>query len=308
MTLHWALRTAGVTSMIDTLSLVLKHILDPPASPEAMRKWRDRLDTNFPELANIEIAFDRPSDPYSVSESTINLFLYDVRENAERRINERTWTRSNGQVVMHPPPLRVACSYLVTAWSVVPTEVELAEQRLLGQVLQVLSGFPAIPAWFLEGTALDGQEPPLPMVTAQADGIQNPAEFWNAIGNKLRPSLTVTVTISMPVFEAITEDIVTTRFTGFDVGTGAVEETLIQIGGRVMDSSGKGIATAIVDILDAGLRTQTDPEGRYSFLRVPAGTHTIRVTAIGFEPTTQSLVVPGNSEDYEITLRALTPR
>jgi hypothetical protein len=146
------------------------------------------------------------------------------------------------------------------------------------------------------------------MVTAQADGIQNPAEFWNAIGNKLRPSLTVTVTISMPVFDAVTEDIVTTRFTGFDAGTGVVEETLIQIGGRVLDSSGKEIATAIVDIVDAGLRTQTDLEGRYSFLRVPAGTHTIRVTAVGFEPMTQSLVVPGNSEDYEITLEALTPR
>ena len=54
-------------------------------------------------------------------------------------------------------------------------------------------------------------------------------------------------------------------------------------------------------MLDAGLRAQTDTQGRYWFLRVPAGTHAIRAIAVGFEPKIQSLVVPGRSEDYEVT-------
>ena len=48
------------------------------------------------------------------------------------------------------------------------------------------------------------------MMTAQTDGLKEPAEFWTAIGNKLRPSLTVTVTIGMEVFAPVTAPIVRT--------------------------------------------------------------------------------------------------
>ena len=192
-------------------------------------------------------------------------------------------------------------------------ELVLQEHELFSQVLQVLARYPTIPDQFLQGSLAE-QEPPLPMVALHPDALKNLSEFWTSLGSKLRPSLTVTVTISIPVFADVTEPIVTTKFTGFDVGTGVVEETLIQIGGRVfhqvLNPAGQlvavGIADAIVDILDAGLRAKTDSEGRYSFLRVPPGTHTIRAIAVGFEPKTQPLVVPGRSEDYNDIRVAVT--
>jgi hypothetical protein len=38
---------------------------------------------------------------------------------------------------------------------------------------------------------------------------------------------------------------------------------------------------------------------------VPAGTHTLRAVAPGFQLKSQPLVVPGRPEDYEITLAPL---
>src|SRR5215207_3840324 len=98
--------------MIRDLSLTLQAILDDPA-----------LAASFPELAGAQVVFDRPSDTFNPSQTTIDLFLYDVRENMELRSNEPRLERLNGQTRIHPPPLRVMCSYLVTAWPVGGTEL-----------------------------------------------------------------------------------------------------------------------------------------------------------------------------------------
>lgn len=284
--------------MIRDLSETLRAILEDPG-----------LVTNFPELAAAQISFERPTEQFNPGQTTVDLFLYDMRENLDLRSNEPIIERHNGQATIRQPPLRVACSYLVTAWPVGGAELPLQEHRLLSQVLQVLSGYPTIPDRFWRGS-LVGQEPPLPMVALHPDALKNLSEFWTALGSKLRPSLTVTVTIAMPVLADVTAPIVTTKLTGYDVSSGVVEETLVQIGGRVLnpvilDPAARGIADAIVDVLDAGVRTRTDAEGHYSFVRIPSGAHTIRVVAVGFEPKTQSLVVPGRSQDYEITLTPL---
>ena len=109
-----------------------------------------------------------------------------------------------------PPPLRVACTYLVTAWPVGGSELTLQEHELLGQTLQVLARNPTIPPALLQG-ALEGQEPPLPLVTARSEGMKEPAEFWSALGGRLRPSLSVTVTIGLELSDARTFPLVGTR-------------------------------------------------------------------------------------------------
>ena len=65
------------------------------------------------------------------------------------------------------------------------------------------------------------------------------------------------------------------------------------------------VAAAIVNLVDAGLRTESANDGRFTFPRVSAGNHVIEVLAIGFQPKTQPLVVPSLAEDYEITLTPL---
>jgi len=279
--------------MIDDLSLTLKAVLQDPS-----------LATQFPELAAADIVFDRPQDPFTPPKPTIDLFLYDLRENLELRSNEQEVDIVGSQAITHPAPLRLNCSYLVTTWAVQGVELPLQEQRLLAQVLQVLSRYPTIPDQFLQG-AMIGQDPPLPMVTLHPDALKNLAEFWSSLGSKLRASLTVTVTISVPVYPDITDFIVTTHTTTYAPGDSAPPDSLVHVGGQVLDGFGVGVAGALVDILDAGLRQTTDDNGQFDFLEVPTGAHTIRAVAPGFQPQSQPLTVPGRPEDYVITLTAL---
>jgi hypothetical protein len=286
--------------MIRDLSLTLEKILSSAST-----------------LREVDISFLRPLETFNPAKETINLFLYDIRENQELRSNEQIIQRDgNGQATIELPPLRVACSYLVTAWPGSGATDEtgaLREHELLSAALQRLAAFPTIPSHFLQGQLSTGQEPSLPMMTAQSNGLKEPAEFWTALGNQLRPSIAVTVTISMPVFEDITGPVVTTRFTQFGTGDGE-QETWIQLGGEVRTPAAQAgqfdaVANALVDVLDVGLRTQADVEGRYSFLRIPPGEHSLRVVAVGFEPQTQTIYVPENAsaqpENYQITLTPL---
>jgi len=226
---------------IDDLSETLKAVLQDP-SFAAM----------FPELAAADIIFDRPSDTLAPTKTTVDLFLYDLRENLDLRLNEVTTTRVGNQTITHPAALRLSCSYLATAWPVGGPDLPLQEQRLLSELLVVLSHYPTIPSTFLQGS-LVGQDPPLPMVALHPDALKNLAEFWSSLGSKLKASLTVTVTISVPVFADLTDFIVTTHQTGYTQGTPPSTETLIQVGGRVVDQTAQVVPGALVDLLDAGL-------------------------------------------------------
>ena len=278
--------------MINELSLLLKKILNDPALPEPLR--------------SADKDFVRPTDPYSPAQDTVNLFLYDVRENADLRDNEQFLEKRNGESILHPAPMRVGCCYLVTTW--VPglaTEASvMREQLLLTQALRALAHYPIIPESVVAGTGLAGQLPLLPMITAQADPSKSSSEFWASVGNKIRASINVMVTISLPVLEDSEDFLVTTMHT--NVGTVVPpEEAAVSIGGRVLRGPGQGVADALVGVTDAGLKAMTDVGGRFLFPRVPVGTRTIHVVAVGFVPKTQLVVVPGRPEDYEITLAPL---
>jgi hypothetical protein len=279
--------------VIDDLSKTLKAVLHDAA-----------FATAFPELHGAEIVFERPLDPFNPGSTTVDVFLYDLRENLELRLNEVTTSRVGNQIVTHPASLRLACSYLVTAWPVGGADIPFQEQKLLTQVLRVLSHYPIIPKSFLQGT-LVGQDPPLPMVTLHPDALKNLAEFWSSLGSKLKPSLTVTVTISVPVFSDLTDYTVTTHSTNYAPGFDAAPETLVHFAGRVIDNNSNGLAGALVDVLDMGLRATTDDSGQFNFVNVRAGAHNVRAIATGFKAQTVSMTVPDLPNNYVIQLAPL---
>ena len=279
--------------MIDDLSRTLKAVLQDPSFAAV-----------FPELNAAEIVFDRPLDPFTPASTTVDVFLYDLRENLELRLNEPTTITVGNQVVTSPAALRLACSYLVTAWPVGGADLPLQEHKLLTQVLRVLSHYPIIPASFLQGTLL-GQDPPLPMVTLHPDALKNLAEFWSSLGSKLKPSLTVTATISVPVFADVDDYIVYTHSTIYAPGINAPAETLIQFGGRVIDNNSKAVSGALVDLLDMGLRETTDDAGQFNFPNVTAGAHSVRALATGFKAKTKTVTVPDLPDNYVIQLAPL---
>jgi Pvc16 N-terminal domain/Carboxypeptidase regulatory-like domain len=278
---------------IDDLSETLKAVLRDPT-----------FTLIFPELAAADIVFDRPTDTFAPTKTTVDLFLYDLRENLDLRSNETTCTRVGNQIITHPAPMRLACSYLATAWPVGGSDLPLQEQRLLSEVLVALSHYPEIPANFLQGS-LVGQDPPPPMVSLHPDALKNLAEFWSSLGSNLKASLTVTATISVPIFSDVPDYPVTTQRTTYAQGTPPGSDTLLQIGVQVIDLNSSPISGALVNILDAGLQGATDSKGQYSFDSVAAGTHTIRAAAAGFQTLSQPLTVPGAPDVYVIQLTPL---
>lgn len=278
--------------MIRDLDETLRRVLHDPAQM-----------AQFPELAAADVLFDRPTDPYTPQRTTVNLFLYELRENTELRSNEPEIEIVNGKAISHPAPMRLFCSYLVTAWPIGGAELALQEHRLLTQTLRVLSRYPTIPGIFLQGNLI-GQTPPLPMVTLHPDSLKAMSEFWTSLGNRMRASLTVTVTISVPVFADVSDFLVTTHKTNYLPG-GAPGETLLHVGGKVLDNTSQGIGNALVDLLDAGMRTTSDDSGNFDFTDVPPGVHTLRAAASGFAVKSQPMKVPGSPEDYEIKLAPL---
>ena len=95
-------------------------------------------------LGNADIQFDRPTDPYSITQTTVNLFLFEVKENLELRSNEPVHRRVGNQSFVDPPPYRAECDYLVTAWPVGGNDLAKQEHQLLGQALQLFAATPEI--------------------------------------------------------------------------------------------------------------------------------------------------------------------
>lgn len=284
--------------MIRDLSESLRAMLDEPG-----------LAASYPELAAAQIAFERPSEQYTPSSPTINLFLFDIRENTELRSNEPLVERRNGEALIHRPPMRLACSYLVTAWPVGGAELALQEHRLLSQVVQVLVRYPTIPAKFLRGS-LVGQQPSLPLIKAKSDGIKDPSEFWTAIGNKLRPSITVVVTIALPVAEPETMGVALAHELRFGERTAtdesklktATSEEVFHVGGRVTDGAGASVAGAGLLVVESGLAAVTDADGHFILGALPAGAYTLRAQA-GAHAGQRIINVPAHvGDNYDVTL------
>lgn len=275
--------------MIQDLSNTLKAILTQPGLPA--------------DLAAATISFDSPTDSFVPTQPTVDLFLYDIRENLELRNNEPTITTNAGMATITPPPLRVACSYLVTAWPVGGTDLALQEHQLLSEVLQLLSGYPLIPSNLLQGS-LVGQEPPLPMITLHPDALRNLAEFWTSLDVQFRPSLTVTVTIAMnvlPVPKAV--PIVTTaKLSLQQQNLPTTTETTYQIAGTVTDSTGAAVSQATVTIVERGVMATTDPNGDFSVGPLVVGTYTL-LAQLGTKQKSTSITVPPSANNsYNVQL------
>lgn len=146
------------------------------------------------ELAHVSvtISFDTPAREFEPTSPTIDLFLYDVRENRELRSNEWHVERSNGAATRTRAAMRVDCSYLITTWA---GDIE-SEHTLLGEVMQALLRHPTIPEAVLQGN-LRQQEVPLPTTSLQAGRLQSLAEFWQALEGKPKAVLNYMVTIGI---------------------------------------------------------------------------------------------------------------
>lgn len=149
-------------------------------------------------MAAVDVSFEVPNERWqgSLEKLTLNCYLYNIRENKELRTQEPIFQRTDSGKIRRKAPARIDCSYCITAWSGADDDSAKEEHNLLSQVLEVLFRYPTIPSECLQGELID-QIPPHPTSAAGVDGVKNQPEFWGALDQPVKPSITYIVTLAM---------------------------------------------------------------------------------------------------------------
>jgi hypothetical protein len=273
--------------VIQDLDTTLAALLGGPGAPA--------------ELAAADVSFVTPDRAFTPSLATIDLFLHELRERRELRDPVAWEERTATAVLRRPPPLRVDCHYLVTAWGTGTGAAKVAEEhRLLAQAVLWLSRFPEIPLAGAAGGLATSPFPP-PTMVAQADGPAKGVDFWTALGIAPRPSFSLVVTLALVLDETtpVGPPVLTKEVRG--LGGSA-----FQIAGTVRAAGTQApIADALVTVRQLGVAARTDAQGRFTLTGLPPGGYTLRTEHPSFQPRNWPVVVPANA--FGAYDHALTP-
>lgn len=254
----------------------------------------------------VDIVFDAPSKEWSaqLSQPTVNLFLYDLREAVDHRPTDWVPKPGNGDRPRElRPPLRLDASYAVTAW----TRAVEDEHRLLSQVLAVMYAYAELPKDVVKGTLADEWSQRYPLYTRVAQARQDgKADFWTSVGGQYKASVDYVVTCSV---ESGTEvlrgpPVRTQTIRVFDKDTGprgGRMEEFHRLGGLVRDAEGEPVQSAWVVVDELGWAA-SDSDGRFRFDRVRAGDYHARVRGPDGAETELDLTVP--TDMFDVTLGA----
>ncbi|MER0244538.1 DUF4255 domain-containing protein [Streptomyces sp. HSW2009] len=150
--------------------------------------------------AQIAVVFDAPTREWAakVNAPTVNLYLYDIRE--DMRLRERglhnEYDARGVVVARRRPPRFFKLSYLITAWTKRPED----EHRLLSSLLTCLLRHESLPNERLTGSLAEiGVAVPMTVALPPPED-RSFADVWSALGGELKPSLDLVV--SVPVTES----------------------------------------------------------------------------------------------------------
>jgi hypothetical protein len=143
---------------------------------------------------DVDVVFDAPTKDWAArrNEPTVNLFLYDIREDLRRRqrglVNEYDGAAVRAR---HQPPQHFKLSYLMTAWTQRPED----EHRLLSALLYCFLANGTLPPDLLPESVRDPDYPVSMTVGLPPPEDRAFADVWSALGGELKPSLDLVVTV-----------------------------------------------------------------------------------------------------------------
>lgn len=258
----------------------------------------------------VDIKFDQPKREWSarISKPTVNLFLYDLRENNVLR--QHTWDQvrqEQGTVTRKRSSMQVDCFYMLTTWA---ADLE-DEHHLLSRSMMALFRFPVIPEDRLVGTMRHAKYEIQTRLAAN-DRLTNPAEVWASLDNEMRPSISYIVTMALDPWQEIIGPIVRTLTfragqayaperdqTLLEVGEGIA---LVYFGGTVREKSKdqKPLEGIQVAVKGTGFFTTTDQNGRYRLGGLPPGEHTLVIWPRTGQPVEKTVMLPAGKGDYDV--------
>lgn len=280
----------------------------------------------------IDISFEQPRREWSatISRPTVNLFLYDVRENNvlrqhqwERLVAERpngspsAGASSSDLAQLKRTPMRADCSYALTTWAADPED----EHRLLTRCIVALFRFPVLPARRLIGSL---QSPPYAIQARVGlhDRLTEPSDLWNVLDNEMRPTVPYVITLALDPWQEMTVPIIKTRT--LRVGQaqdiplplaagGPIEHPSLKpdesrvdlniIGGVVRSAThGAPLIGIEVAIKGTGHLTATDEDGRFVLGSLAPGEYTLVAWPSEGRPAQRTIRIPTEEGDYDIEL------
>lgn len=255
----------------------------------------------------VDVAFDQPKREWSarLSRPTLNLFLYDIRENLKLRGSQQWLIEQNpdGTVTQRRTPARMDLHYMITAWATEPDD----EHSLLTRTLMALFRQPHLPQDLLPD-GLSDQSAPIPLRVAQENEFQTPADVWSALDNEMRPAIALTLTVSIDPYLPIITPLVRAR--ELRVGQSAdpgTNQTLIEdtardvywtVGGTL--NTDKPLDQITLELVDRGVDVPLEEDGRFSIGKLAAGEYTLEATTADGSSKRFQITVP--APDYELAM------
>lgn len=245
----------------------------------------------------VEISFDAPTREWAgkLTGPAVNLFLYDIREARDRA----TSSPEPREAFMVPPPLQLAVTYAVTAW----TKAVEDEHRLLSQVLAILFSHTSLPGDLLSGRLASAAEYRA-IETEVGRPKEEKADFWTSIGGRYKASIDYAVKLEVQSGVTFTRGpevrTQTLRVQLADGPRGTMEE-LQRFGGVVRGSDGEPVDGAWVVMPDLGRWASTGRDGRFVFDGVRNGDHRVIARTANGEEASATATVPGRGVDLELS-------
>ena len=253
----------------------------------------------------VEIKFEQPKREWSarLSKPTLNVYLYDLRENLKLRGSENWQISRNkdGTVSQKRNPVRMNLHYIITAWANDPDD----EHRLLTRVLMALFRHSDLPKELLP-PSLQNQPAPITIQVAQEADLEKPSDVWNVMDNEMKPAVVLTITLVLDPYEAIVAPIVRTREITFGQAAAPQEaqELVAQAGRSAYWTVGgelrskKPIQSLSLALVERDETIRLDEGGRFTVGHLRAGDYTLAVSSNGEVLKTFPIKVP--SPEYEL--------
>ena len=257
----------------------------------------------------VDIKFEQPEREWSarLSRPTINLSLYDVRENPKLRQTRPVWGiehNPDGTVTKRRKPVRMDLHYMITAWA---AEAE-DEHRLLSRALMVLFRYPHVPEELLP-ESLQRQRAPISIMVAQYDHLQNPTDMWNVLDNEVRPAIACVIKLAIDPYQPTVAPLVRVRELRIgpspvprlqQLEEGTEPDRFWTIGGTLRSDQPLDAERVHLTLVEKGLEVPLQPEGRFTIGCLEAGEYTLEVSVEGRQPRRYPITVP--AADYNLAV------
>lgn len=240
-----------------------------------------------------DISFDVPDSDFVShlpEKPVINIYLYNMQENLERRYGESfpvmARDENHKKASQQRQPRLVDLNYMISVWHKGDNNKSIIEQYFLSRIVQGIGRFFMMPMDMFEGEDFNpGAQGVSMKILLDKDGKRSQGEFWNALGAPPKPVINLEVAVPVSVNEPLVSPVVLefkTYFgdrehtsTKFEKGPAQV----VTVYGRVKDFGNyktKNIKVHIATV-DQQQTWQASivVDGFYYFINLLAGEYTI---------------------------------